>query len=386
MRVNLLFIGLLIADSLLLGTMIGQISISSQEAYGIFEQKGYVFSFARFFLQYFGQNDFALRLPFLCVHLCNICLIFSICKNYLTKPQDSLLCALIYSLLPGINITSILVSKSVFIVFFALLLCFFHLKKLHIPFFILCILGSLLDISFSIIFLALFFYALRFKQNKLLVFSLVGFSINMYCFSLPIGGLPRGHFLDTVGLLALLYSPLLLIFYIFTLYQGIVKKENSLMLYIATTSILFSLLLSLRQAIDFFSFLPLSTIGLPIMIKDFLHSIRLRLPQFRKAYLRRFYIILIPLVFESILLFGNKFLFLFEPKRHFLSNFYFAKELAQTLKSQNITSLKTFPSLQAQLKFYGISQSSRPILKSNNQGKIKIIYLGKNAKAYSLKE
>ena len=384
MRINLFFIALLIADALLLGAMISQISISYQEAYGIFEQTNYVFVFSRFFLQHFGENDFALRIPFLCIHLCNLCLIFTISKAYLTKPQDALLCALIYALLPGINITSILVSKSVFILFFTLLLCYFHLKKFYIPFFILCALGSLIDISFSVIFLALFFYAFRFKLNKLLIFSLIGFSLNMYCFTLPIGGQPRGYFLDTVGLFALLYSPLVFIFYIFTLYQGIIKKENNLMLYIATTAIFFSLLLSLRQAIDLFSFLPLSAIGLPIMIKDILHSIRLRLPQFRKAYIERFYIVLIPLVIEGILLFGNKLVFLLEPKRHFLSNFYFAKELAQTLKSQNITSLKTSANLQAQLKFYGIKQSSHPILKQNKNGKIKLSYLGKNVKSYEL--
>lgn len=385
MKTNGLFLVLLLVDALLLGAMITQISISYQEAYVFFYGDNYVAIFARFFTQTFGQNDLALRLPFLFVHLCNLCLIFAISKIYLKKPSDALLCATIYALIPGINITSILLSKSVLILFFALLLCYLHLKRYYPLFFALCIVGSLLDFSFSVIFLALFFYAMRFKHNKTLLFALFGFSINMYRFTLPIGGIPDGHFLDTLGLLALLYSPLLFIYYVYTLYRGMIKKEDNLMLYIGMTSILFSLLLSLRQGIDFFSFLPLGAVGIPIMIKDCLHNIRLRLSPFRSAYTRRFYFILVPLIFESLFLFGNKFLFFFEPKKHFLNNFYFAKELSLLLKKQNIDSLKTDEKLQNQLRFYGISKSKTPILYETQKGKIQILYFGKKVKGFDLK-
>lgn len=384
MRINALF-GLLLAFSAsLLTFMISQISISYQEATGVLYQNDYIFVFARFFLDLFGHNDFALRLPFLFVHLCNLCLIFAISKIYLKRHKDALLCACIYAFLPGIDVTSIFVGKSVFILFFALLLCYLHLKNYQKLFWGVCSIGSLIDFSFSVIFLALFIYALRFKHNKTLIFSLCGFSLNMYFFTLPIGGTPSGYFLDTIGLLAILYSPLLFIYFIYTLYHGIIKKENNLMLYISATSMIFSLLLSLRQEIDLFSFLPLSAVGLPIMIKDFLHNIRLRLPIFRRAYIRRFYIILLPLLFEIIVLFGNKFIFLLEPKRHFLNNFYFAKELAQMLKKEKITTLQTHRSLQAQLEFYGITPSDKPILRENPKGKIQIIYLNKKVKSYQL--
>lgn len=385
MKVSLLFFLLLAIVSLILGAIIDQISISYQEAEHFFYENDYVVAFSRLFIELFGQNDFALRLPFLAIHLCNISLIFAISKLYLKKPMDALLCATIYALIPGINITAILFSKSVLILFFALLLCYLYLKRYNPAFFTLCILGSLIDSSFSVIFLALFFYAMRFQHNKTLLFALLGFSINMYHFKLPIGGIPDGHFLDTLGLLALLYSPILFIYYIYTLYRGVVKKENSLMLYIAITSILFSLLLSLRQGIDFFSFLPLSFVGIPIMVKDCLHNIRLRLPVFRIAYTRRFYLILIPLILESLFLFGNKLLFFFEPQRHFLSNFYFAKELAWQLQERGIHSLKTETKLQNQLRFYGISSSKTPVLYEAKNGEIKIIYLNKKAKAFSTK-
>ncbi|MCE3047178.1 hypothetical protein [Helicobacter kayseriensis] len=384
MRIRLYLAFLILLNGLLLGMMIDQISISAKEAQGVLSQSQYPYIFARLFLDLFGYNDFALRLPFLFVHLCNIILIFSLSQSYLKHPTDSLLCATVYAFLPGIDITAIFVGKSVFILFFVLMLCYLHLKQYKSLFFILCTLASVIDFSFSVIFLALFLHAFRFKHNKTLIFSLCGFSLNMYFFKLPIGGSPDGHFLDTLGLLALLYSPFLFIYFVYTLYRGIIKKENNLMLYISSTSIAFSLLLSLRQEVDLLSFLPLSAVGLPIAIKDFLHNIRLRLPNFRRTYTRRFYAVLIPLICEVVILFGNKFLFILDPKRHFLSNFYFAKELAYTLKSQQIQELQTYPSLQRQLLFYGINHSSSPTLQESRQGKIKIDYLGKTVKSYEL--
>lgn len=384
MRVRI-HLGLLVLfNGLLLGIMIDQISISAQEAQGVLYQNQYPYVFARLFLDLFGYNDFSLRLPFLFLHLCNIILIFCLSQSYFKHPTDSLLCATVYAFLPGIDVTAIFVGKSVFILFYVLILCYLHLKQYKSLFFILCTLASVIDFSFSVIFLALFLHAFRFKHNKTLIFSLCGFSLNMYFFTLPIGGSPDGHFLDTLGLLALLYSPFLFIYFVYTLYRGIIKKEDNLMLYISATSIAFSLLLSLRQEVDLFSFLPLSVVGLPIAIKDFLHNIRLRLPIFRRTYTRRFYAVLIPLICEVVILFGNKFLFLTEPKRHFLSNFYFAKELAQILKNHQIQGLQTSPSLQKQLQFYGINPSPSIILKENPEGKIKINYLGNVVKSYEL--
>lgn len=384
MKVNFWFVCIVLLDLALLGGMISEISISYREAQGLLEQNTFASILAQNSIELFGKNDFALRFPFLLIHLCNLSLIFAIGKTYLKKPKDSLLCVAIYALLPGINITSILVSKSVLVVFFVLLLCYLHLKNYKTLFFILCTIASFLDNSFSIVFLALFFYAFKHKQNKTLLFALCAFSANMYIYSIPIGGIPKGYFLDTIGLFALLYSPLLFIYYSYTLYHRIAKKESNLMLYIGATSILFSLLLSLRQSIDLHTFLPLSVAGLPILIKDFMHDIRLRLKPFRRAYVRRFYIILLPLLLEVCILFGNKFLFLAPAKKHFLEDFYFAKELAAKLHQQNISSLSAPHRLQIQLGFYGISYSPSPKLTPNPQGEIHIRYLDKTIKRYHL--
>ncbi|ANV98190.1 hypothetical protein BBW65_04980 [Helicobacter enhydrae] len=383
-RVFLVFVAIVLVDvALLVGTM-SQISISFREADGFYHSSDFVFELARLSVSWFGHNDFALRMPFLGIHIANLCLVYQISRIYLKQPQDSLLCVVIYALIPGVNITSILISKSVVIVFFALLVCYLHLRSYRVAFWALCLLGSVLDVSFGLVLLALFVYGLKNTQKKTMLSALCLFALNAYYFDFGIGGIPSGHFLETLGRFALLYSPLLFIYYVYTLYHRISRGESNLMLYVGASSIVFSLLLSLRQDVDLPTFLPLSIVALPVMIKDFLRDVRIRLKPFRMSYVRRFYVILLPLILEATLLFGNKFLFIYYPKDHFLQNFYYAKELAETLKSQNLTHLKTNKRLQMQLRFYGIGFSSSPVLVESENGTIKVKYFNQSVRRYNV--
>lgn len=375
---------LLILDLIFLSFMGSEISISYREALTFFSQDSFAGFLAHLSTQWFGQNDIALRAPFFIAHIINLCLMFGICNHYLKKPFDSLLCVGIFALLPGINVIALLVSKSIFVLLFALLLCYLHIKKYTAIFFPLCLIASFLDYSFSIVLLSLLFYAFRHKHNKTFIFSLLCFGINMYFFNPQINGIPSGHFLDTIGLLALLYSPLLFIYYVYTLYYRINKKEHTLILYIGATSILFTLLLSLRQEIDLHTFLPLSVVGLPVMIKVFMHDMRIRLKNFRLTYVRRFYILLIPLLLEFSLLVGNKIIFLFD-KNHFLDNVYYAREIAEELKKRDIYAVSTNAKLQTQLLFYGIKNSPSIRLYPQKGGEIKVKYVGVNVREYALK-
>lgn len=382
-KANFYFFLIVCLDALMLCLMIDEISISYKEALSYFSQNTVAGSIAYFSTQFFGRNDFALRLPFLLAHLCNLLLLYGICKHYLKHPIDRLLCIGIFALLPGINVISIFVNKSVFVLFLTLLLCFLHIKRYRVLFYPLCAVVSFLDPAFSIIFLALFLYSFRHKHNKTLFFSLFAFGVNMYLFSLHIGGVPKGHFLDTLGLLSLLYSPVLFVYFFYTLYHSLLKKEHSLILYVGATSIVFTLLLSLRQEIDLYTFLPLSAVGLPVMIKVFMHDLRIRLKPFRATYLRRFYLIIIPLLLETSLLFCNKILFLFD-KNHFLDSFYYSKEIARELKAQNIHAIKTSSRLALPLEFYGISPLSPLALIPKKDGSIKVNYLQRNVREYEI--
>lgn len=382
-KANLYFLLIVCLDALMLYLMIDEISISYKEALNYFSQNTLAGSVAYFSTQVFGRNDFALRLPFLLAHLCNLFLLYGICKHYLKYPIDRLLCVGIFALLPGINIISIFVNKSVFVLSLTLLICFLHIKNYRVLFYPLCAVASCLDSAFSIIFLAFFLYSFRHKHNKTLFFSLFAFGVNMYLFNLRIGGVPQGHFLDTLGLLSLLYSPVLFVYFFYTLYHSLLRKEHSLILYIGATSIVFTILLSLRQEIDLYTFLPLSAVGLPVMIKVFMHDLRIRLKPFRISYLRRFYFIIIPLFLETSFLFCNKILFLFD-EHHFLDSFYYSKEIAQELKTQNIHAIKTSSRLSLPLQFYGISPLSPLSLIPKKNGSIKVNYLHRNVREYEI--
>lgn len=382
-KANLYFLLIVCLDALMLYLMIDEISISYKEALNYFSQNTLAGSVAYFSTQVFGRNDFALRLPFLLAHLCNLFLLYGICKHYLKHSIDRLLCVGIFALLPGINIISIFVNKSVFVLSLTLLICFLHIKNYRVLFYPLCAVASCLDSAFSIIFLALFLYSFRHKHNKTLFFSLFAFGVNMYLFNLRIGGVPQGHFLDTLGLLSLLYSPVLFVYFFYTLYHSLLRKEHSLILYIGATSIVLTILLSLRQEIDLYTFLPLSAVGLPVMIKVFMHDLRIRLKPFRISYLRRFYFIIIPLFLETSFLFCNKILFLFD-EHHFLDSFYYSKEIAQELKTQNIHAIKTSSRLSLPLQFYGISPLSPLSLIPKKNGSIKVNYLHRNVREYEI--
>ncbi|RDU69999.1 hypothetical protein CQA62_00885 [Helicobacter cholecystus] len=382
-KANIYFFLIVCLDALMLCLMIDEISISYKEALIYFSQNTVAGNIAYLSTQIFGRNDFGLRLPFLLTHLCNLYLLYEICKYYLKHPIDRLLCVGIFALLPGINLISIFVHKSVFVLFLTLLLCFLHIKRYRILFYPLCATASFLDPAFSIIFLALFLYSLKHKHNKTLFFSLFCFSANMYLFNLHIKGIPQGHFLDTLGLLSLLYSPMLFVYFFYTLYHSLLRKEHSFILYVSATSIVFTIVLSLRQEIDLYTFLPLSAVGLPVMIKVFMHDLRIRLKPFRISYLRRFYFIIIPLLLEISLLFCNKIFFLFD-KHHFLDNFYYSKEIAKELKAKNIYAIKTHAKLALPLKFYGISPFSPLSLIPKENGSIKVEYLHRNIREYEI--
>ncbi|PAF42960.1 glycosyltransferase family 39 protein [Helicobacter sp. 11S03491-1] len=367
--------------------MIDQISISYKEAYGFFYEKNFVFDIARLSTQIFGQNDYALRSPFVLIHFLNMILIYAIGRSYLKKPTDSLFVVFIYAMLPGINFSSILLVKSGLIIFISLLICYINMRYKKIPY-ITLFLSIFIDSSSSVLFLAVAFYAIKNKMPKTIIYCLCGFAINMNLFDLDIGGRPQGHFLDVLGEMAMLFSPFLFIYYNYTLYWAITKYQNNLMTYVSVVSLVFALMLSIRQNIDSEIFVPMSVVGLPIMIKSFFNDLRIRLPRFRSRYQMRFFIVFVALFLETFAIFGNKWSYYFSPKDNFAINYYIAKEIAQSLKQYGITSIYTKDQkLAMRLKFYGINTSKdlRLIkIPNGKKGDIGIRYMDRNIRSYNI--
>ena len=209
----------------------------------------------------------------------------------------------------------------------------------------------------------------------------------MYMFGIDVSGKPSGKFLDVIGSLALLYSPPLFIYYIYTLYRSFTKEKKNLLLYVSVCSLVVGILLSIRQNVDKEIFLFMSLCGIPLMIKQFLSDIRVRLPMFQNSYKNRFLIVLVFLVLEASMLILSKYLYLIveNPNTTFLNSFYIAKEISLQLKERNISKVKiNNKAMQKRLEFYGIKYGGQPLKKVHKNGNIIIEYHGKIVARYAI--
>jgi len=386
---NLAFVFLLILDFFLLLYIADGLSISTNEVNIYYETNHNILWYlTHTFINIFGNTNIALRLPFIFIYISSVIIAYLLTDDYFSKPSDRLISIIIFMLLPGLNSAALLIDNSIIVVFCILL--YLYLFKLYgKEYYILLVLFLFIDNSFAILFLALFFYALKKKDNILLVVSLILFGISMQMYGFEIGGLPRGYFIDTFGIYASIFSPILFLFFFYTLYRVSIKGEKDMYWYIASTSLGLSLLFSLRQRIDISDFAPFVIIAIPLMVKTFLHSFRVRLKIFRKNHYRFANIMLGVLIINFIILLFNKplYLLLDNPKQHFAYKFHITSDLAQKLKQNNINNILCDDvMLQKKLNFYGVTKGNKYYLTTLKNDKfykkIDIKYYGKLIKRY----
>jgi len=387
---NIWFIGLLIFHIGFLIYASTTFSISYKEAEIYFHQHNLLSYITHFSTSIFGQNDIALRLPFIFFYACSAIVLYLLTDDYFKKPYDRFIAIFIFTLLPGLNSAALLVNESIIVVFFTLLyLYIYKLKQKEC--YLLLVLFLFIDNSFAILYLALFFYSLKKKDNILLIVSLSLFGISMSMFGFHVGGHPKGYLIDTFGIYASIFSPLLFLYFFFSLYRVGLKWEKDMYWYISMTALGLSLLLSLRQKINLADFAPFVVISIPIMVKLFLHSYRVRLPQFRKKHTIGIWIVLGILVINYFSFIYNKYLYIFfsDKTNHFAYKYHIAKELAFKLKSQHITSISTDDKkMQLRLKFYGISYGKQFYITSHYVDSydklLTINYYGEDVAKYKL--
>lgn len=392
MRERLFLLLILILSGVLLTYGTQSISISYDEANTFFNGSTFVHYLALYSTQLLGQNDFALRLPFILFHLASIILLYKIGKLFLKKRVDRIVSVAIYALLPGVNGVALLVNSGIVVIFFSLLFTYLYLKEYKVASHLVLIVALFIDNSFGIFFIALFIYALFQRKTDLLILTLILFSASMYLYGFDTGGKPKGYFVDTLGVYAIVFSPLLFLYFIYAMYRILIKEEKNLLWYISFFSLVVSLLLSLRQRLLLEDFAPFVVLSIPLMVKVFFNSYRVRLPAFRKLHTLFFAIVLIALFANTLLSFFHKPLYavMDEPSKHFAINYDIAKELADALKSKGITKVMTKDDKMAlRLKFYTIERGGDYKLttyKEIEEGyeQIDIAYYGKVVKTFYL--
>ncbi|WP_420835236.1 hypothetical protein [Nautilia profundicola] len=212
-----------------------------------------------------------------------------------------------------------------------------------------------LDYSFISLYFALIFYSIYKKDNLLLVLSLLFLAINANYFNYDIGGKPKGHFLDLFGTYFLIFSPFVFIFFLFSIYKGFFDKKRDIVFFIAFFTFIISIILSFRQRIKIDDYAPYTLIYIVYMVKYYLNSYRVRLPQFRKTYKIMFVFLLFTLLMFDTALFLNR----YTPARNLSSSYYFIKPLVSELKKRNIDYITTDNKrLLKALEFYGVKKGN----------------------------
>ncbi len=394
---NLLFIIALIIDFIILLYTASSFSISYGEALNYFQGDIWSTATHNFFdlnhlnLLYilthtstyiFGQNDIALRLPFILFYISSVIISYLLTKDYFKSENIRLFSIVIFMLLPGINSAALLVNESIIVVFFTLLYLYLFkiTNKEHYWLLVLCL---FIDNSFAIMYLALFFYSLKKKDNILLIVSLILFGISMQMYGFDTGGRPKGYFLDTFGAYASIFSPMIFLYFFYAMYRMMIKWEKDLYWYISFVAFAFSLILSMRQKINIEDFAPFVVIAIPLMVKLFMHSFNVRLPIFRKKhYIFAIFSLTILLINFIVFIFNKQlYLILDNPNQHFAANYHIAQELAEKLKQNGIKNiLSDSYEMQTRLKFYGIQKSDNLYLTETKTQKTKHIAIKINGK------
>lgn len=359
------------------------LSISYKEAVNLFINHSIlsVITNASTFL--FGDNDLALRTPFIILYLLSVILMYLITENYFKYEKDRFISIILFMALPGVLSASLLVNTAIITTFFTLLYIYYYEKKRKHLYYLLPFL-LFVDNAFAILFLALFLFSLRSKDKKLLYFSLVLFFLSIFIYGFSTDGRPRGYFLDTFGIYATIFSPLVFLYFIYALYRSAILRDRSLTWYISITALLLSILISFRQRVFIEDFAPFVVIATPIMVKMFLNSYRVRLKEFRKTYNLIASVTIILLFLNVLFTFISKplYLVLSEPRKHFVYQYHFAKELAHELKTRDIDYVYFEDSeLALRQRFYGIKEGTSYYLSNsefyNYDEKIVISYYSK---------
>ena len=361
------FFAIILLNIAFLSFAASSLSISYKEAFLFFQNASLVGFLANISCELFGNNNLALRAPFIAISTLNLFLMFYISKDYFRYEKDRIYNLLVFAALPGVVTASLLVNEASLIICLTLVYIAYF-KKFNRHSYILLFSFMFLDNSFLVLFVAICLYAFGKKDYKLMSFAFLLFLGSIAIFGFEVGGRPRGYFLETIGIFATIFSPLLFLYFFYTLYSVPLRGEKNLLWYISFTALVVAILFSFRQKIYVQDFAPFVVIATPFMMKHFLSSMRVRLPEFRTKYYIGSLIVFGVLVLNTLSIGFNQifYLFLKNPHDHFAIDYAFASQIADSLKSKSINSVSVVddPRLQLRLEFYEIKNGGNYVLRT----------------------
>lgn len=370
------------------------LSISYNEAEIFFQKHSLLGYILKLSAHFFGQNDLAVRGVMIFFHIASVVLMYKVSKFYIKLEFDRIIAVLLFVLLPGTLASALIINNAGICITLALLCIYlFHIKK-KILFSLFFCLAFFIDGDFLIFYAGFFIFALYKRKPPLAWLSAILFLLTLYFFGFETNGRPSGHFIDTFGVFAAVFSPFVFIFFVYTIYRIWVKEKKDLLWFIAICSFCFCMIVSVRQRLELEQFLPFCVIATPLMVRVFFNSYRVRLPKFRKGHKICTGLVMLFLVFNwSAIIFNQIFyLFLNDPTKHLTYKFDVAKELADKLKEAGVQDIATDDTrLALRLKFYGIKTKSysKNLLSSadlDEKSKFSIEKMGKVVANFNIKE
>ena len=370
------------------------LSISYNEAEIFFQKHSLLGYILKLSAHFFGQNDLAVRGVMIFFHIASVVLMYKVSKFYIKLEFDRIIAVLLFVLLPGTLASALIINNAGICITLALLCIYlFHIKK-KILFSLFFCLAFFIDGDFLIFYAGFFIFALYKRKPPLAWLSAILFLLTLYFFGFETNGRPSGHFIDTFGIFAAVFSPFVFIFFVYTIYRIWVKEKKDLLWFIAICSFCFCMIVSVRQRLELEQFLPFCVIATPLMVRVFFNSYRVRLPKFRKGHKICTSLVMLFLIFNwSAIIFNQVFyLFLNDPTKHLTYKFDVAKELADKLKEAGVQDIATEDTrLALRLKFYGIKTKSysKNLLASadlDEKSKFSIEKMGKVVANFNIKE
>jgi len=310
--------------------------ISPHEAKTFYTSSDIVSSFMHFGHDLLG-GFIGIRIFFILFGFITILLFYKVSRHYFLKKEDAYITTVLFMFLPGIVTASTVVNVAILVLPLVLLFVLMYERKHYwqLPFIMLAL--FFIHEASIIFFVALFFYALVHKDQKLGITSLTFLLTFLYLAKgIEIGGRPSGHFAEIFGLYATIFSPLLFLYFFYAMYRILLREKKHLLWYISFTALAFSLILSIRQRIQITDFAPYVMISLVLMLDVFNHSVRVRLPEFQKQYKRGFNIVLFVLAFSVLLIVTHKvsYEFMSNSDKHFAKRIYHPYYLSKSLKKE----------------------------------------------------
>ena len=299
-----------------------------------------------------------LRLFFMLFAFLSLRIFYELSQRYFKKREDVYLSTVLFMFLPGIITATVLANVGIIVLMLILLFVLLYERRnfVLLPFIMLAL--FFIHEASIIFFVALLFYGITHKDKPLAVLS--GAFILAFVYlakGIEISGRPTGHFIEVFGLYAAVFSPLLFLYFFYTMYRILLRGKKTLMWYISFTALVVSLLLSIRQKVYITDFAPYVMISTIAMVEVFMNSLRVRLPQFRKRYKRAFYVVMGFLVLSVAMLVFSRPLYIVtkEGTHPFAAQVFTPYYFAQKLKAEGKKCYDAKGRAALQLRYYGIS-------------------------------